>query len=52
MGHLVAHFLSRHFPKLGHLKYQSVLERRCFLITASTLIGLLTVSLVLVSYAL
>ena len=52
MSHPVAHFFSKHFPELEHPQYQSVLERLSFLIIASTLIGLLTISLLLLLYEL
>jgi hypothetical protein len=52
MNHPVSYFLSKHFPELEHPKYQSVLERLSFLIIASTLIGLLTLSFLLLLYEL
>jgi len=47
-----SHFLSEHFPELGHPRYQSTLERLSFILVTSMLVGTLIASVALVIYEL
>lgn len=44
----VAHFLTEHFPDLGHPVYQSALETLTFIVVTAMLIGSLIGAMVLV----
>ena len=48
----LSHFLSETFPDLGRPRYQSTLEKLCFILVASSLVGILITSLALVIYEL
>ena len=50
--HSFGHFLSDHFPELGHPAYQSAAEKVSFILVAGMLIGSLLAGLVAIAYEL
>ena len=50
--HSFGHFLSDHFPELGHPAYQSAAEKVSFVVITAMLIGSLLAGLVLIAYEL